>query len=599
MCPQKQRNICRYVPNIFLLMAFSIALAPLRADAENGAGPSFSIPTGYKKYHVHYDLNADGTYTELDDLVITVLNERGVLHAKNMPVGMPHFGPSIVIVRKRDIEILQAYTLKQNGQRTDAIQPSQQEGLGAAASAVLAAPALPPMQMKIVAFQSAEVGDTLVLSYKVTQREPILPNTVVLEEAFPKFVPYDDVVISLTAPSSLHLRLVTAGIGDGENSSSGDTQKWIWKYENKEPQLLQPNQPPSFGPMPLIHISSFEDNEAEMEAINKLLLPFRPLSQREQPCMLMPGIPNDGPDAINMYAEQVAGLFWTDANYLKLMVDGWNSPSCEFDDGRPRMSALGAGYNLIYKRETDWSKSLARIDELRKKLPDTPIVALAEARYWSDYAWNARGSGFASSVTREGWTLFHERLEKEERVLIATKPYAAEFPGWYDEMIIVQSALDRPAEDRDKTFLEGTQKFRTYYPIYFTMVNYISPKWGGSWETVDNMIKWSVENSKATDGNSMYARLYWFVDGELPEGVKLFKDTLATWPKMKKGFEDLVTRHPKSKWNLNNFARFACMAGDKKTFLALRRQISKDVMDAAWSQNTSLDLCEKKFGYSQ
>ena len=68
---------------------------------------------------------------------------------------------------------------------------------------------------------------------------------------------------------------------------------------------------------------------------------------------------------------------------------------------------------------------------------------------------------------------------------------------------------------------------------------------------------------------------------------------------MKVGFEDLMARHPKSNWNLNNFAKFACEAGDKKTFLALRRQIGKNVMGAAWQGSPNLDLCNEKFGYAE
>jgi hypothetical protein len=147
-------------------------------------------------------------------------------------------------------------------------------------------------------------------------------------------------------------------------------------------------------------------------------------------------------------------------------------------------------------------------------------------------------------------------------------------------------------------FLEGTQKFKTYYPTYFTMLNFLLPKWSGSWKTVDNLVQWSVENTKEIDGNSMYARLYWSAAESLSEKEKLFKDTRASWSKMKRGFDDLMERNPKSKWNLNNFARFACMAGDKKTYVALRRKIGKDVIDEAWKGNTSLDLCETKFGRS-
>jgi hypothetical protein len=184
-------------------------------------------------------------------------------------------------------------------------------------------------------------------------------------------------------------------------------------------------------------------------------------------------------------------------------------------------------------------------------------------------------------------------------VLLDSKFYAAELPVWYDTMIQVQSALDRPAEDRDKTFLEGTQKFKTYYPIYSTMLNYLLPQWGGGWETVDNLVNWSVENTKEIDSNAMYARLYWYASERLPIDTKLFKDTRASWPKMKRGFDDMMSQYPKSKWNLNNFAMFACMAEDKETFLALRNKIGNDVMRDVWRHDTSLELCEIKSGYAQ
>jgi hypothetical protein len=327
--------------------------------------------------------------------------------------------------------------------------------------------------------------------------------------------------------------------------------------------------------------------------------PYPPPVPKYLDCKARGELPNDGPDGIEQFKGLVAVYYWHDEHLLEWVANEWNNPECVFDDGRPKLSALKDGYSLVFERQPDWSSSSSRLDELKNKFPNMPFVALAETRYWSEYAWDARGTGFASSVTPDGWNLFRERLEKAEKILLDTKSYSAQLPIWYDEMILVQSALGRPEDERDKTFLEGAQKHKTYYPIYFTMLNFLSPKWGGSWETVDNFVKWSVENTKEIDGNTMYARLYWSASQGLPKDVKLFRDTLASWPKMKSGFEDLMARHPKSKWNLNNYAKFACMAEDKKVFLALRRKIGKDVIDAAWAQKPSLDLCEVKFGYSQ
>jgi hypothetical protein len=326
-----------------------------------------------------------------------------------------------------------------------------------------------------------------------------------------------------------------------------------------------------------------------------------PFSSSPQ-CKVLPGRANDGHYALSGYYSEISHEFWRSGSgleNLKNMINDWNSPSCVFDDGYPRLLALDEGFSDAFRRQPDWSVSLARIEVLKSKFPSTAFVTIAEARYWIDYAWVARGGGFASSVTSDGWKLFRERLEKAEKVLINTKSYSDKLPNWYDNMIIVQSALDRPADERDIVFLEGARKYKTYYPIYSTMLYYLSPKWGGDWETVDNLVKWSVDNTKEIDGNSMYARLYWAVSANLQEGERLFKSTRASWPQMKNGFEDLMSRHPNSKWNLNNFAKFACMAGDKKTFLTIRRQVGNDVMDDAWSQKLSLDLCDTKFGYMQ
>ena len=608
------------MPSIIALIVTVIPILLFQESLAASQNPIFKSPGRYKQFHVHYDFNADGTYQELDEFAIIVLTEQGVQMFKEMPIGMDNSG--VRSTGKRDIEILAAYTLKKDGKHVDAIRLIPQKGIGAATSGVSPTDALPQLQQEMVNFQSVDVGDTLVVSYRAIQKQPIFPNNVIVNHNFPKHVPHDDAIISFSAPTSLNLRVEvdgiengekteTVGIGKGASKAASNIQQVVWRYQNKNPEAM--GSQPVFS-FPRVHISSFRDNATEKEALNKLAAAIRSSTNTPAPPTFpsfpkKPGckffgllgqvLPNDGPDAKESYKAHVELYFWKNENWLKGAADEWKKPACVFDDGSPMLASLKDGYSLVFKNQPDWSASLSRLQYLKNKFQNEPFVAIAEARYWSDYAWQARGTGFSSSVTPDGWKLFRERLEKEERILLDTKLYADALPIWYDEMIIVQSALGRPEDERDKIFLEGAQKYKTYYPIYFTMLNFLSPKWGGSWETVDNLVKWSVENTKEIDGNTMYARLYWSASQGLPKDVKLFGDTLASWPKMKSGFEDLMARHPKSKWNLNNYAKFACMAKDKKVFLALRRKIGKDVIDAAWEQKPSLDLCEVKFGYSQ
>ncbi len=550
-----------------LLLAAALAAVPARAA--DAAPPPMQMPLGYKQFHVHYDINADGSYTEQNEQVLTVLTPQGVQMSRQVPLTSPG-----EIAGNGQIEGFKAYTLKQNGQRIDATRATVPTPPGA----------VPLVQMVAVAFSGVGVGDTLVVSYKATHKV-MVPNNFALNQMLPQQVPYGDAVVSLTAPASMKLRVETSGIEKGQGRTEGGLQQWEWKYQNT-PGASAPGAPPFAA----LHVSTFKDTQAEMAAMSKA---YEALMPR---CFVPPGIPNDGPNAAAQFRAQIAGAFWNSPEQLKKLAGAWNTAACVMDDGRPRLALLSDGIYAALNQGGGWDKGIARVDELKKLYPKEAFVALAEVAYWTSYAWDARGGGYASSVSGDGWKLFQERLEKAEKILLETKSYSAQLPTWYDEMITVQSALNRPEDERDRVFVEAVKRYPTYYPIYFTMLDYLSPKWGGTWRTVDNMIKWSVEHTKAQEGMTLYARLYWVVSGD-PE-VKLFEDTFASWPRMKQGFEDMMARHPKSKWNLNNFAKFACMAGDKETFLKLRAQIGTGVVDAAWPENTSLDLCETKFGYA-
>jgi hypothetical protein len=255
---QKQGKVCRFAPGIFALITTVLLILPFQATATGSAAIKSGIPIGYKKYHVHYDVHADGTYTESDELAVTVLTDQGVLQSRNWPVGMRNSG--LGMSRNRDIQLLTAYTLKRNGKHIDATRLDPQGGIGGGAGDVT----------PIVAFPNAEIGDTLVFSYKVIQKEPIIPNQIVLKQFFPKFIAYEDALISLTAPDSLHLRIETVGVEKARKSSKGHIQKMVWQYQNKKPEVVaDPRFLSRSESTPRIHISTFKDDAAEMEALNK------------------------------------------------------------------------------------------------------------------------------------------------------------------------------------------------------------------------------------------------------------------------------------------------------------------------------------------
>jgi len=321
---------------------------------------------------------------------------------------------------------------------------------------------------------------------------------------------------------------------------------------------------------------------------------------KENRCVWPGGPVLDGPTGENFFGGAVVSWFLAaktpkDVATLAGLLDKYIKDKCVFVDGRPFQGIMLKSYQKAFKDTANWDGARERIEALKTANPDAIYLSALEVQWWIDAGWSARGTGYASSVTRDGMRLFQERLLRAESLLIETKPRAAELPYWYQQMLVVQSALGGSGSDRDNIFVEGASRFKTYYPLYFTMLNFLSPRWGGSWGAIDSLVAWSVKNTQATEGNALYARMYWNIGETMREGEQLFKSTKAQWPKMKAGFEDLMMKNPDSLWNLNNYAEFSCEAGDGATFRMLRKKMDKQVVAEAWNRGYPLDVCEAKF----
>lgn len=309
-------------------------------------------------------------------------------------------------------------------------------------------------------------------------------------------------------------------------------------------------------------------------------------------CVVRPGTLNDGTPAMKKLIHYVSSALFQSFDNLRKVVNQWKDPGCVLDDGRPKMSALDAG--LENAVSGNWDVTLNRLDKMKKRYPKSAILALADAEYWYEYAWHARGNGVASTVSPEGWKLFRQRLQTSEQVLKESKAYASDLPVWYFLMLRVEFEQGRSQETILSTFKQAVERYKLFYPNYLVMVSYILPKWGGSWQAVDNFANWSVNYTRGELGDILYARIYWDVDEDMWKNRTFFTRTRVSWKKMKASFQTILNRHPKSYWDMNYYAKFACLAGDRETFLSLRKKIGKHVAVTPWYY-LPIELCEEKF----
>ena len=245
---------------IYLLCLFVVAALLLSSGArasETKAEP-FVGYTKYVRYHTHYDVNANGTHVETHEWALKVLSEQGISSANQSSISYSD--------RLQHAEILSAYTLKKDGRKIDVppsnFQEDSSKGKGDAS------PMFSDIKTKTVAFPDVAVGDTVVMSYKLTQTEATFPGNFSIMETFSKFEAYDDVEISLSAPASLDMRVYNRGVEGGEVPSKDNRHNWTWSYRNKEIALPEAASVSPLDYGPLIVATTFKDYGAVAAAYN-------------------------------------------------------------------------------------------------------------------------------------------------------------------------------------------------------------------------------------------------------------------------------------------------------------------------------------------
>jgi hypothetical protein len=312
-------------------------------------------------------------------------------------------------------------------------------------------------------------------------------------------------------------------------------------------------------------------------------------------------IQNDGPTGLDRVGFRAVSLY--DAKRyqdLDNLIARYTKFQDRIDDGRFKFSGIAVFFGLAFEHRPS-ERLRSEVEAWRSADPKSPGAAIMEAAYWRHEAWQARGNGYASSVTPEGWRLFHERLRRALALLAASESYAAQNPLWYEESLNVSLELGMPTKQQVVLYERGIKAFPEFYPLNCDMLRALLPKWGGSNRAVHTFIESVVRHSPSALRSQTFTRLWWCADNSTGLDVNVFRDMGASWPRMKAGFESLNESYPGSLWNLVNFASFACRAGDVTTYRRLRTVVGDRVniyATRAFPSNVSLDVCDRRAGVS-
>jgi len=214
-------------------------------------------------------------------------------------------------------------------------------------------------------------------------------------------------------------------------------------------------------------------------------------------------------------------------------------------------------------------------------------VLLAEVMMRIGEGWEARGSGFANTVSPEAWAIYRARLEEADALLVSAPPALKKTGAWHALNLSLALQLNQERGADGPAFRSAVAVWPTYARIYKMAISLSSPRWGGSFNDVEAVVRYAYEKTKATEGAAWYANLY--TDYFVGSSQYTLRDSNANWTLMKKGFRDAMGK-PGTDGRLFSFAMMACQVRDREEAKRLYDLIDQ-LPEAMRPKNTTGDPC--------
>jgi len=289
---------------------------------------------------------------------------------------------------------------------------------------------------------------------------------------------------------------------------------------------------------------------------------------------------DDGvPDQRNLEGRIAAMLRAGQYDEIDRIADKARREKTRMTGGAWRLRHIYTGLAPREKSESAMNNTMTRLQLWIAARPDsiTPRVALAAA--YHDYAWMARGNGYANTVPEEAWKLFNARIAEAHRVLDDAAKLKATCPQWYSEMQTVALAEGWDNAKTAALFEKAVKYEPDYYYFYRSYAHYLLPKWEGKPGDAAAFAKKSADTVGGQEGDFLYFEIATEILGTEASDANV-KPSELDWPRLQRGYDALGQMYGITKADLNLFARMAYRYHDAEVGKRLFAQIGDK-----WSRN--------------
>lgn len=219
--------------------------------------------------------------------------------------------------------------------------------------------------------------------------------------------------------------------------------------------------------------------------------------------------------------------------------------------------------------------------------PRSATAKIALAEMYLNWGYYARGTGFADTVTDNGWKLFKARAEIAKGILVQAAQFDEKCPYWYEAMQHV--ALDQGWDKSQARYLldQAVQYEPGYYHFYREYALFLEPRWYGEQGEAENVAEEISNRVGGEEGAHIYFEIASLLTCQCSPDPYDIQN--LSWPKIKEGFAALNHLYGVSNLKQNRFAYMAYIAGDQEAARAAFAEIGESWSAEPWGTKENFE----------
>lgn len=248
---------------------------------------------------------------------------------------------------------------------------------------------------------------------------------------------------------------------------------------------------------------------------------------------------------------------------MERMLDAYTAAVQQ--SGIPPEQVISLAYNVMTTAgvaQFQMKPIFDRVDPaLEKAAPNDSRTLNLKGWFYTKYAWEARGGGWANTVTPQGWKDFGDRLATANDLLTQAWQADPDNPDPPTNMLTVALGQDWPIADVQKWYQRAMDANPDNHQACTSMLYYLEPKWHGSPEAMLQFGRQCFET-----GNWHGDVAFMLVDAHVSiakyaDNEAQYYQNEAVWSDISTVYTAFLDAYPDNAVVRTKYARFSCLCG--------------------------------------